>query len=212
MKWILDNRELLAERTLQHLRIAVLPILLSFFISLPIGWFAARFRRSYAPLVTVFGLLYAIPSLPFFIALPAILGTGLRDSRNVIVALTVYGVALMARASADGLRSVDDDILRAGSAMGFSEWAQFWKVQLPLAGPVLLAGLRVVAVSTVSLTTVGAVLGVKSLGLLFTDGAQRDIPEEIIAGIIITVALAAAIDGVLVGIGSILMPWRAALS
>jgi osmoprotectant transport system permease protein len=128
----------------------------------------------------------------------------------VIIALTIYGVALMARASADGLRSVDPDVIRASSAMGYSAWTQFWKVELPLAGPVLLAGLRVVAVSTVSLTTVGAVLGVKSLGLLFTDGAQRDIPEEILAGIVITVALAAIIDGLLVGIGNALMPWRAA--
>ncbi len=209
MKWVLDNTDLLKERTIQHLWIALPPILMSFLISLPIGWVATRFRSLNGPIVTTLGLLYAIPSLPFFIAIPAILGTGLRDARNVIFALTVYGVALMARASADGLSSVDDDIINAGSAMGFSGWSRFWHVQFPLAGPVLLAGLRVVAVSTVSLTTVGAVLGVKSLGLLFTDGAQRNIPEEIIAGIAITVVMAALIDALLVVIGKALMPWTA---
>jgi osmoprotectant transport system permease protein len=207
MKWVGDNTGLLVQRTLQHLWIAVPPIVLSFLICVPIGWLTIRFRTLHGPLLSTLGLLYAVPSLPLFIVLPALLGTGLRDPINVVVALTIYGVALMARAASDGLNSVDDDVIRAGSAMGFSEWSRFWKVQLPLAGPVLLAGIRVVAVSTVSLTTVGAVLGVKSLGLLFTDGAQRNIPEEIAAGIALTVAMAAAIDVLLVKMGKLLMPW-----
>jgi osmoprotectant transport system permease protein len=91
--------------------------------------------------------------------------------------------------------------------MGFSPWAQFWRIELPIAGPVLLAGIRVVAVSTISLATVAAVLGVKNLGLLFTDGIQRNIPEEIAAGIGATVAMALIVDVLLVVAGRSLMPW-----
>jgi osmoprotectant transport system permease protein len=155
----------------------------------------------------VLGLLYAIPSLPLFIALPAILGTGLRDRANVVVALTIYGVALMVRVTADALEGVDKDVVSAASAIGFSDRQVFWQVELPLAGPVLVAGMRVVAVSTVSLATVGAVLGVESLGLLFTDGIQRNIPEEIMAGIAMTLGLAVVFDLCVVGIGRVLLPW-----
>jgi osmoprotectant transport system permease protein len=205
--WVLHNRALIEERALQHLWIAIPPIALSFLFSIPVGWFAYRFRRIRSFLLGSLGLLYAIPSLPLFIALPGVLGTGLRDPKNVIVALTIYGVALMARATADGLASVDREIQEAGTALGFSGWTRFWRVEFPLAGPVLLAGLRVVAVSTISLTTVGAVLGIKSLGLLFTDGTQRNIPEEVATGIAVTMAIAVLIDAALVVAGRILMPW-----
>ena len=130
----------------------------------------------------------------------------MRDSLNVVVALTVYGIALMARSTADGLASVDADVKQSASAVGFSSRARFWRVELPLAA-VLLAGLRVVAVSTISLTTVGAVLGIDSLGALFTDGFQRNIPEEIAAGIVLTIAMALVVDLLLVLCGRALMPW-----
>lgn len=208
MKWILDNRALIGDRTVAHLWIALPPILLSFVLSIPIGWFANRFSRSRSLLLGGLGILYAIPSLPLFIALPGILGTGLRDPKNVVIALVIYGVALMARATTEGLQSVDSEVQKAGTALGFSSWSRFWKVELPLAGPVMLAGIRVVAVSTVSLTTVGAVLGIKSLGLLFTDGTQRNIPEEIGAGIAMTMLIALVVDALLVIVGRVLMPWN----
>ena len=207
MTWILGNLQLIGELTMVHLATAVPPIILSFLLSIPIGYFANRFGRGRGVVLTVCALLYAIPSLPFFLVLPLFLGTGLRDSLNVVVALTVYGIALMARSTADGLAAVDNDVKQSASAVGFSSRARFWRVELPLAGPVLLAGLRVVAVSTISLTTVGAVLGIDSLGSLFTDGFQRNIPEEIATGIVLTIAMALAIDLLLVLGGRALMPW-----
>lgn len=207
MTWILGNLPHIGQLMLAHLAIALPPILLSFLISVPIGWVANRYRWSRGALLTVVGLLYAIPSLPLFIVLPVIIGTGLRDPINVVVALTLYGIALMVRTTADGLASVDVDIRQSATAVGFSDRSRFWRVELPLAGPVLVAGLRVVAVSTVSLTTVGAVLGIQSLGLLFTDGIQRNIPEEIWTGIVLTVVIALAIDWVIVQLGRLVMPW-----
>jgi osmoprotectant transport system permease protein len=207
MSWVFDNLELIRERTFEHVRIAIPPILLSLLIAVPIGWFANRFRTTGGLLLGVLGLLYAVPSLPLFIVLPGLLGTGLRDPINVVAALTIYGVALMVKVCADGFGSLDRDVVQAGTALGFSPAARFWRVDLPLAGAVILANLRIVAVSTVSLTTVGAVLGIKSLGLMFTDGLQRNIPEEIAVGIALTIALAFLLDGVIVVAGKRLMPW-----
>jgi osmoprotectant transport system permease protein len=207
VNWIVNNLPQVWQLTLQHLATALPPIVLSFVISVPIGWAANRFRWSRGLLLTVCALLYAVPSLPLFFVLPALLGTGLRDSINVVIALTLYGVALMARSTADGLESVDPDIRLSATAQGFSGRSRFWRVELPLAGPVLLAGIRVVAVSTISLTTVGAVLGIPSLGILFTDGFQRGIVAEILTGIVVVIAIALLVDALLVQIGRLLMPW-----
>ena len=210
MNWVVENLPLIGQRTLEHLALSIPPIVLSFVLSVPLGWLANRYRPSRGVLLTVLGLLYAIPSLPLLIVLPIILGTGARDSINVVVALTLYGIALMVRTTSDAFGSVSSDISQSATAMGFSPWTRFWKVDLPLAGPVLLAGIRVVAVSTVSLVTVGAVLGIKSLGLLFTDGLQRNIVAEVFAGMVATIALALVIDAVLVLVGRLVMPWTRA--
>ncbi|TFC30889.1 ABC transporter permease subunit [Cryobacterium sp. TMT2-18-3] len=207
MTWIWSNLDLLWDRTLDHLILSVPPILLSFLIAVPLGWLANRYRAGRGVILTASGLLYAIPSLPLFFVIPAIVGTSLRSPLNLIIALTIYGVALMVRVVADGLASVDQDVRQSAVAVGYSGWSIFWQVELPLAGPVLLAGLRVVAVSTVSLATVGAVIGAQSLGSLFTDGFQRGIQAEIIAGIVLTVALALLLDGSLVLLGWVLLPW-----
>jgi osmoprotectant transport system permease protein len=211
VNWVVNNLGLIWSLTLQHLALAVPPIVLSFVISVPLGWLANRYHWSRGVLLTVLGLLYAIPSLPLLVILPVFLGTGLRDSVNVIVALTLYGIALMVRTTAGGLASVSEDVTQSATAIGFSAWTRFWRVDLPLAGPVLLAGMRVVTVSTVSLVTVGAVLGIKSLGLLFTDGLQRNIVAEVTTGIVMTIVLALLLDFLLVLLGRLLMPWARAV-
>ncbi|MBX0298859.1 ABC transporter permease [Cryobacterium sp. 1639] len=207
MTWVLANLGLIWARTLDHVVLSLPPILLCFVIAVPLGWLARRYRVSRGIILTGAGLLYAVPSLPLIFVLPAVIGTSLLSPLNVIIALTLYGIALMVRVVSDGLDSVDADVRQSASAMGYSTWSRFWQVELPLAGPVLLAGMRVVAVSTVSLVTVGAVIGVQSLGSLFTDGFQRGIQAEIVAGLVATVALALLFDGALVLAGRMLMPW-----
>ncbi|UFS60770.1 ABC transporter permease [Subtercola endophyticus] len=210
MNWVVNNFGLIWSLTLVQVTLAIPPIILGFVISLPLGWLANRFRLTRGALLTISGLLYTIPSLPLFIALPAIIGTGILDPINVVVGLTIYAVALMVRQTADALASVDPDTKQAATAMGFSGWSRFWKVEFPLAGPVLLAGLRVVSVSTVSLVSIGSVIGVTSLGYLFLNGLQRDIPGEVISGIVATLVIAIVFDFILVGIGRLLMPWTRA--
>lgn len=207
MNWLWDNLDRVAELTLVHLALSVPPIILSFVISIPIGWAAWRYRWSRGAVLGLAGILYAIPSLPLFIAMPGIIGTSLRSPVNVVGALTLYGIALMVRSAADGFGDVDPGVRLSATAMGYSPWRRFLGVELPLAGPTLLAGLRVVIVSTVSLVTVSAVLGIQSLGSLFTDGFQRNIPLEIATGIVATVILALVLDLAAVLLGRVLMPW-----
>ncbi|RKW69429.1 ABC transporter permease [Galactobacter caseinivorans] len=211
MTWILNNLPLLWQRLLEHLTLAAPAIVLSLLLAIPLGWIAYRYRLSRWLLVTLTGLLYAIPSLPLFVVLPLILGTGIRDSINVVAALTLYGLALMVRSVSDALAAVPAVVVDAAQAQGFGAWRRFWQVELPLAIPALTAGLRVVTVSTVSLVTVSGVLGLPSLGLLFTDGFQRGIPEEILAGMVLTVVLALVLDALVALLGRALTPWRRAV-
>ena len=207
MKWVLDNVGTITDATWAHLWLALPAIVISFVVAIPVAWVASRFRRSRFTLLLIAGLIYAIPSLPLFIILPLILGTDVRSLVNVIAALGLYGVALMVRYAADALDAVSPDTVLAATAMGYGPLRRFFGVQLPLAGPALLAGLRVVAVSTVSLVPVSALLGINSLGMLLTDGFQRDIFAEVLAGIVATVVVAVAVDLGLVGLGQLLMPW-----
>ena len=208
MRWTLANLDLIAELTLNHLRLSIIPIVASFVLSIPLGWLANRNRALRSVVITGGSLLYTIPSLPLFVILPLIIPTRVLDETNLVVALTIYGVAIMARSAADALASVEATTLDASTAIGFSSAARFFRVELPLAGPVLLAGIRIVSVSTIALVSVGVIIGSANLGYLFQNGKQRGILEEVVVGIVISMLLALVLDLVIVGIGRLLMPWR----
>jgi osmoprotectant transport system permease protein len=207
MVWVINNLAAVAQHTLEHIQIALPPIVISFFLSIPLGWLARRFRPTRGVLLTVASLFYALPSIPLLVVIPVVIGTGLQDPINVVIALTIYGLALMVRSTYDALGSVDSTVRQSATAVGYSSARRFFGVELPLAGPVLLAGIRVVSVSTISLTTVGGVLGVAGLGLMFTDGFQTGNSDEITAGIVLTILIALVMDTILVLLGRLLMPW-----
>lgn len=207
MTWVWDNLDLIGRLTLEHARLSVVPIVLGLVIAVPIGWLAYRFRLARPAILTIIGLLYTIPSLALFVILPPVLGVGFLSEVNVTVALTIYAVAILVRSVADALSSVDGEVRQAATAIGYSGWSRFWGVELPLAGPVVLAGLRVAAVSTVSLVTVGIFVGVESLGYLFINGLQRRILAEVVAGLVMTVVIALVLDALLVLLGRLLLPW-----
>lgn len=207
MNWVLDNFDLIGELTVEHVRLSITPIILGLVISIPLGWFAYRFSLTKGLVLTFAGLLYTVPSLALFMLLPPILGISALSELNVTIALTLYAIAIMARSVADALDSVDEHVRQSATAVGYSGWRRFWSVELPLAGPVILAGLRVTAVSTVSLVTVGILVGVQSLGYLFTNGFQRRIIEEVAAGVVMTVVVALVFDIALVLLGRLIMPW-----
>ena len=207
MSWTFDNLDLIREYTLNHARLAIIPILVSFLLSIPLGWMANRTPLLRSVVITGGSLLYTIPSLPLFVILPLIIPTGVLDDTNLVVALTIYGVAIMSRSAADALASVDQTTVDAATAVGYSSVTRFLKVELPLAGPVLLAGIRVVSVSTIALVSVGVIIGSKNLGYFFQNGKQRGILEEVVVGIMLSVLLALIFDLVIVKVGRILMPW-----
>jgi osmoprotectant transport system permease protein len=144
------------------------------------------------------------------IVIPVLLGVPLRSDANMIITLAVYGIALLVRSVVDGFRSVDHTVRESALAIGYSPLGMFWRVDLPLALPVILAGVRVVTVSTISLATIGALVGIAGLGSLLTDGFQRGITSEVVVGILVTAILALALDGLLLLTGRILAPWRRA--
>lgn len=209
MSWLLDNFSYVWGLTMTHIVLSVIPIAAGFLLALPVGWYASRQRRVRGIVLGAGSLLYTIPSLPLFVILPSIIGTDILSPLNVIVALTMYAAAIMVRAASDAFLAVSPEVLDAAKAAGYSSSQLFFKVQFPLAGPVLLAGLRVVAVSTVSLVSVGALIGVSSLGSLFTDGFLRGFQTEIVIGVVATIMVAFLFDGLLLLAGKLLLPWAA---
>jgi len=207
MSWVLDNLDLIGSLALEHLRQCLLPLVLGFVISIPLGWVAHRFRLTRGLILTIVGLLYTIPSLALFAILPTVFSVGFLSETNLVIALTVYAVAILARSIADALGSVDPEVRQAAVAVGYGPWRRFWGVEFPLAGPVVLAGLRVAAVSTIALATVGILIGVDNLGYLFTNGLQRRIVAEVLAGTLAVMLIALLVDALLVLVGRALMPW-----
>jgi len=206
VSWVADNLDLIWGLTLDHLRQSAIAIVAGFVLSVPLGWLAFRYTPLRGTVLTVIGLLYTIPSFALF-ALLTLFGIPYQSELNLVVALTIYAVAIMTRSVTDGLASVDADTRSAAIAVGFGAWRRFWTVDFPLAGPVVLAGLRVTAMSTISLATVGALIGVQNLGYLFTNGSQRRIIAEVFAGVVAVVVIAIVIDLVLMLAGRALMPW-----
>lgn len=210
MNWILQNLGMILELTGVHLRQSLVALVIGFAVALPLGRVAWRYRLVRGPIILLTGLLYTIPSLALLMLLPALLGYSAISETNLVVALVIYAVAILVRAVADGLDSVELDVLRSATATGYGAARRFWVVELPLAGPVILAGVRVAAVSTIALATVGTLIGVNNLGYLFTNGLDRRLIEEVFAGVVATVALALIVDLALVLLGRVLMPWQRA--
>ena len=208
----MENLGLIGSLSVEHLRQSAMAILIGFVLSIPLGWVAWRYKLVRGPLVTLTGLLYTIPSLALLMILPVITGMSAISEANLVVALSIYAVAIMVRGVVDGLNSVDPATRSAATALGYGPARRFFAVDLPLAGPVILAGLRVTAVSTISLATVGILVGVTNLGYLFTNGLQRRIIAEVFAGILAVALIALVIDLLLLLAGRWLMPWNSSSS
>lgn len=205
MQWFLNNTEFVLGLTLTHLWVSLVPLLIGSALAIVLAKFVPK--KLISPTNGFFGAVYAIPSLALFVALPALIGTSYLGPTNVLVALTIYVIASMFFSSRDALAQVPDSANFISQAQGLSGWQHFVHVELPLATPGLIAGLRVAAASTVSMASIGAVVGVRNLGYLFLDGFQRKIPDEIITGLVAIFVIAIALDLFLWLIGRALTPW-----
>jgi osmoprotectant transport system permease protein len=204
--WIPSNASLIWQLTRENIYLGVVPALIGLVISLPLGIIAARWRWFYPPVLAAVNILYAVPSLALFIALiPAF---GLTDT-TVVIALTVFSLCVILPNVVAGLRGVPAAVTQAATAMGYGPLRRLVTVELPLAVPVIIAGLRVGVVSGISLASLGQLIGVSSLGYLFIDGLQRSFPTEIYVGLFLVIVLALVCDLVLVAIKRVLTPWAA---
>jgi osmoprotectant transport system permease protein len=207
-----DHRGQVLQLLWSHTWLSVLPVVIGLLVSLPIGWLARRYRWVYPSVVSVTGLLYTIPSLALFLIVPILLGTQILNPVNIVVALTVYTVALLVRVVADGLAAVPDDVMQSATAMGLTRLQRLRKVELPLAVPVIAAGLRVATVANVSLVAIAGTIGIPELGQLFIIGFQLSVNgpyyPPIVLGIVLCVLLALALDGLIVLGSRWATPWR----
>ena len=202
------NQEAVFDYLLVHMRMALIPLVLGLLVAIPVGWAAQRNRRLRAVVLGATNILYTVPSLALFVILPSILGTKILDEINVVVALAIYTAALLVRPVVDAIDALPAHVLAAATAVGYRPLWRFLTVELPLAVPVLVAGVRVASVSNISLVSVGALIGVGGLGQLFTEGFQSSYNPPIIVGIVLTLALALVVDLLLVGGRRLLTPWQ----
>ena len=207
MNYLLNHLDTAWALTLIHLRLSLIPVILGLLIAVPLGALVWRHRTLRRLSTVTASLVFTIPSLALFVALPLIIPTRILDEANVIVALTLYTTALLVRAVPEALDAVPGSVRDAASAVGYTRVGQLLKVELPLSIPVLVAGLRVVAVTNISMVAVGSVIGIGGLGTWFTEGYQADKSDQIVAGIMVIFVLAILIDLIIVLAGRLLTPW-----
>jgi osmoprotectant transport system permease protein len=208
VSWVADHLGDILWYAGQHTLLAGIPLIVGLLLALPLGWAARRYTKLHGVLIAGSGLLYTIPSLALFILMPLILGTRILDTLNVYVAMTLYTLALLVRTVADGLGAVPESTRQAATAMGFTGVRRLLRVDLPLAIPVIAAGLRVAAVSNVSIVSVASLVGFPQLGYYLTDGYQRTFPTEIAVGIVGCVLLALLFDTVIRAGAWVVTPWQ----
>lgn len=194
LDYLINRRDRVWELALEHLALAGSAMLIALLLAIPLGVLAARNQRISTPLLSILGAIYTIPSLAFLALLIPSLGIGRRPA---IVVLAAYAQIFLVRNIATGLRGVNPATLEAATGLGMTRWQQFIRVRWPLALPVMIAGLRTAAVTTISLATVAAWIGAGGLGTLLFEGITRNSPSRILAGAIAITALALLTDAVL---------------
>ncbi|MBA2597539.1 MAG: ABC transporter permease [Chloroflexota bacterium] len=194
LDYLINRRDRVWELALEHLTLAGSAVLIALLLAIPLGVLAARNQRISTPLLSILGAIYTIPSLAFLALLIPSLGIGRRPA---IVVLAAYAQIFLVRNIATGLRGVNPATLEAATGLGMTRWQQFIRVRWPLALPVMIAGLRTAAVTTISLATVAAWIGAGGLGTLLFEGITRNSPSRILAGAIAITALALLTDAVL---------------
>jgi osmoprotectant transport system permease protein len=206
-EWLNRNLEMIGRLLVEHMILALVPVVLAFLISLPLGYLVFRTGRVSNSLLAVLGVIYSIPSLALFVLMPLLLGTQILNPINIAVALAIYSTALLVRSVVDGLRSVSPVVKQSASAVGYGSVRRLFGIELPLAMPVIFAGLRVVTVSNIALVSVAALVGSGALGKLFDLGFGSDFYTPIIVGIVLTVILALAADAVILLLQRGSLPW-----
>ncbi|HEY6636004.1 MAG TPA: ABC transporter permease [Acidimicrobiia bacterium] len=203
-EWIGRNASQILDRTWEHLFLTLVPVVIGILISLGLTALVLRWRRSYGPITVVAGILYTIPSLALFAVLIPVVGL---NATNAIIALTSYTLLILVRNFVAGVDGVPESTLEAADGMGYTRSARFWKMELPLAMPVIIAGIRIATITTVGLVTVSVVLGLGGYGFFIYRGFQARQITQTLVGLVLSVALATILDFTFVMLQRWLTPW-----
>jgi osmoprotectant transport system permease protein len=205
--WVGGHVGQIVERILQHLELTIPPLILGIIVSLALAVWAVRQQRVYPPITAVTGLLYTIPSLAAFAALVPITGITLITA---VIPLTTYTLLILFRSFATGFTSVPGEILEAAEGMGYTRGQRLFRVELPLAVPLMIAGIRLASVTTIGLVTVASAIGGDTfggLGQLITEGIQTFFPTKYLLGAALSVLLAFSADFLFVRVERLITPW-----
>jgi osmoprotectant transport system permease protein len=203
--WVEDHVDDIVDRLQEHIELVFLSVLLGLVIAVPLALLSARYRRLYGPVLAITGIVYTIPSLALFALLLPI--TGL-SQETAVIPLAGYTLLILVRNIVTGLDGVPDDVKDAAQGMGYSRMRQTLKVELPLAMPAIIAGIRIATVTTIGLVTVTALIGQGGLGQLLLDGFRRDFRTPLTVGIVLSLGLAIITDLFLVVVLRVATPWR----
>jgi osmoprotectant transport system permease protein len=202
--WVTSHTHLIWSRLVQHVELTVVSVAIGMAISFPLALYAHRHRRAYAPIAWLAGLLYTIPSIALFVLLLPF--TGLSNT-TAEIGLVCYTLLILIRNIVVGLSGVPEDVKEAAVGMGYTRRQLLWRVEMPLALPAIMAGLRIATVSTIGLVTVAALIGRGGLGQFILNGLQTFFNTEIVVGVVLSLALAVSADLVLLGVQRSLTPW-----
>jgi osmoprotectant transport system permease protein len=205
--WIADHTDDMTVRTVKHIIFTGIAVGLGFAISLVLSLVIIRYRWTYGPITGVAGLLYTIPSLALFGLLIPITGFTVTTAE---IALVSYTLLILIGNTVAGFQGVPADAREAAQGMGYTPWRRFAQVDLPLATPAIIAGLRIATVTTVGLVTVTALIGLGGFGALINEGLSRQFPTLVIVGSVASVALAVVFDLLFVGLERLATPWARA--
>ncbi len=204
--WLIDHLDELGLRTLQHLGLAALAVGAGFVLSMGLAVVAVRARITLAPILAISGIVYTIPSLALFALLVPVTGLSLLTAE---VPLVLYTLLILVRNIVAGIDGVPAEVVEAADGMGYPGRTRLLRVELPLAVPLIVAGVRLAGVSTIGLVTISGILGDRfgGLGFFIFEGYRRSFPLEILAGAVPSVILALGVDRLLVAVGARLTPW-----
>ncbi|HET9202343.1 MAG TPA: ABC transporter permease [Acidimicrobiia bacterium] len=202
--WVGRNLDQIVDRTWQHLGLTAISVLLGLVISVGLAVVALRWRWTYPPITWVTGLLYTIPSLALFALLVPIVGL---NATNAVIALTSYTLLIIIRNLVAGIDGVPASVMEAADGMGYTRQGRFWRMEVPLALPAIIAGLRIATVTTVGLVTVTAVLGLGGYGFFILRGLNTFFWTQILVGVVLSVVLATLLDVGFIWLERLLSPW-----
>ncbi|HTL84769.1 MAG TPA: ABC transporter permease [Acidimicrobiia bacterium] len=202
--WVGDHLHEINARLEEHAILLGWSILLALIVAVPLALVSVRRPHVYGSVIVSTGVLYTIPSLAAFaLLLPY---TGL-SHLTAIIPLAAYSLLILVRNMVTGLREVPADVQDAAIGLGYSPREKLWRVDMPLALPTIIAGLRIAVVTVIGLIPVSALIGQGGLGLLMTDGFQRDFRTPLVVGIVLTVVFAVVADALLLGLQKAVTPW-----